>query len=141
MDKLTRTLRLVSPKVLAQNPRPTVHQTRVYALTEAIPKGKVTTYGAIAKLLSSHPRAVGQALRTNPFAPIVPCHRVVASDGSRGGFKGETSGPCISQKFKLLQGEGVPFARSTEPWCVHPSAILDEAELMAAITSFAQEHS
>lgn len=47
-------------------------QARVYAMTQDIPVGHVTTYGALAELLHSSPRAVGQALRRNPFAPTVP---------------------------------------------------------------------
>ena len=59
----------------------TPFQERVYALLQQIPEGKVTTYAAMAKALNSSPRAVGGALRNNPFAPEVPCHRCVASDG------------------------------------------------------------
>jgi methylated-DNA-[protein]-cysteine S-methyltransferase len=55
-------------------------------------------------------RAVGQALKRNPFAPVVPCHRVVRSDGSLGGFNGCTSGCEIDRKIKLLAQEGVTFA-------------------------------
>jgi hypothetical protein len=50
----------------------TTFQSRVYALTQKIPKGYVTTYGAVAEILHSAPRAVGQALARNPFAPTVP---------------------------------------------------------------------
>ncbi len=80
---------------------------KVYALCKKIPKGKVSTYGAIAKMLNSSPRAVGQALRCNPYAPIVPCHRVVSADGSIGGFMGDTKGKSIQKKIALLQSEGV----------------------------------
>jgi methylated-DNA-[protein]-cysteine S-methyltransferase len=52
-------------------------------------------------------RAVGVALRMNPHAPVVPCHRVVASDGSIGGFHGHTTGPFITKKIALLKDEGV----------------------------------
>ncbi|MDF2530083.1 MAG: hypothetical protein K0Q57_963, partial [Gammaproteobacteria bacterium] len=48
-------------------------------------------------------------LKRNPFAPEVPCHRVVKSDLSLGGFYGETSGPQIDKKRKLLLAEGVKF--------------------------------
>lgn len=57
-------------------------------LCQAIPVGSVTTYGAMAAALRSSPRAVGQAMRRNPYAPCVPCHRVVASNGCLGGFGG-----------------------------------------------------
>jgi len=85
----------------------TPFQKRVYALLKRVPRGKVTTYGVIAKKLKSSPRAVGQALRVNPFAPNVPCHRVVKSDGSSGGFRGKTSGRAIKEKIALLRKEGV----------------------------------
>ena len=67
----------------------------------------MTTYGLLAKALNSSPRAVGQALRCNPYAPIVPCHRVVASDGSIGGFMGKVKGKTIEKKISLLKNEGV----------------------------------
>jgi methylated-DNA-[protein]-cysteine S-methyltransferase len=80
---------------------------KVYELCKKIPKGKVSTYGAIAKALNSSPRAVGQALRCNPYAPVVPCHRVVKSDGTIGGFMGEVNGEAIQKKIALLKKEGV----------------------------------
>lgn len=75
-----------------------------------VPKGKVTTY----KYLSEHigcrsNQAIGQALKHNPFAPEVPCHRVVKTDRSIGGFSGQTSGAKIDKKISLLKGEGVMF--------------------------------
>jgi methylated-DNA-[protein]-cysteine S-methyltransferase len=48
-------------------------------------------------------------LRVNPFAPAVPCHRVIASDLSPGGFVGETAGPQLKRKLRLLASEGVLF--------------------------------
>lgn len=80
---------------------------KVYELCKKIPSGKVSTYGEIAKALQSSPRAVGQALRCNPYAPIVPCHRVVKSDGRLGGFMGETTGKEIKLKIKRLNFEKV----------------------------------
>jgi O-6-methylguanine DNA methyltransferase len=59
----------------------TPFQESVYTLLKQIPEGKVTTYAAIARALDSSPRAVGGALRVNPFAPEVPCHRCIASTG------------------------------------------------------------
>lgn len=50
---------------------------------------------------------MGQALRCNPYAPVVPCHRVVKSDGSIGGFMGEVKGEAIQRKIALLKEEGV----------------------------------
>jgi methylated-DNA-[protein]-cysteine S-methyltransferase len=88
----------------------TPFQFRVYEALCTIPKGSVTTY----KLLAVHVRckscqAVGQALKRNPYAPIVPCHRVVASDLTVGGFHGRRSGTLIERKIQLLKEEGVEF--------------------------------
>ena len=85
----------------------TSHQKKVYALTKKIPKGKVTTYNEIAKKLNTSPRAIGQALKNNPYAPIIPCHRVIKSNGKIGGFKGKSSGGRIKEKIALLKKEGV----------------------------------
>jgi O-6-methylguanine DNA methyltransferase len=54
---------------------------RVYALLSQIPPGRVSTYAALGKALNSSPRAVGGALRRNPFAPKVPCHRIICANG------------------------------------------------------------
>ena len=61
----------------------TEYQTRVYTLLKQIPEGKVSTYRDLSKALSSSPRAVGGALRRNPFAPKIPCHRVIGANGVR----------------------------------------------------------
>lgn len=95
----------------------TPFQKRVLTLLCQVPRGEHTTYAAMAKRLSSSPRAVGNALRNNPFAPHVPCHRVLASDGSIGGFKGSwgrngKEGLNDGQKRSLLKGEGVKFDSS-----------------------------
>ncbi|MBT7706582.1 MGMT family protein [archaeon] len=80
---------------------------RVYDLCKRIPKGKVSSYGEIAKALDTKAfRAVGQALKKNPYAPIVPCHRVVRSDGNIGGFSGSDI-KNIKKKIAILREEGV----------------------------------
>lgn len=81
---------------------------KVWALTSRIPRGRVTTYAAIARKLGSKGyRAVGNALNHNPYAPAVPCHRVV---GSTGGLTGFAHG--IDRKRALLKSEGVPLTRT-----------------------------
>lgn len=81
---------------------------RVWKLMESIPKGRVTTYREIARKLNTKAyRAVGNACRKNPYAPRVPCHRVVRSDGTVGGFGGKTSGKTVEEKSKLLRKENV----------------------------------
>lgn len=84
----------------------TEFQEKVYALLLQIPKGRVTTYGAIARALNTSPRAVGNALRNNPFAPEVPCHRCVGSTGFITGFDGESIDKKSFQRSKdgLVQG-------------------------------------
>lgn len=69
------------PSMADQPLKLTSHQTRVYALLRQIPSGKVSTYAALSRALHSSPRAIGGALRVNPFAPEVPCHRVIQADG------------------------------------------------------------
>lgn len=81
---------------------------RVWKLMESIPKGRVTTYGLIARKLNTKAyRAVGNACRRNPYAPKVPCHRVVKTDGTVGGFGGRTSGKSVEKKIQMLRREGV----------------------------------
>jgi O-6-methylguanine DNA methyltransferase len=77
---------------------------QVWFLTKKIPRGKVSTYGIIAQALKKPKaaRAVGKALHKNPYAPIVPCHRVIKSDGKIGGFAGGRK-----NKENLLTKEGV----------------------------------
>ncbi len=71
----------------------------------------MTTYAALARAVGcASPRAVGQALRRNPFAPEVPCHRVIAAGGRPGGFKGAVAGERLAEKLRLLAAEGVHFA-------------------------------
>jgi methylated-DNA-[protein]-cysteine S-methyltransferase len=83
---------------------------RVYAALQKVPRGRVITYAALARRIGCRsPRAIGQALRANPFAPQVPCHRVIASDLSPGGFQGRTAGPALTKKLRLLATEGVTF--------------------------------
>ena len=78
---------------------------KVWAMTARVPAGKVTTYAQIARALGTKGyRAVGNALNRNPYAPAVPCHRVVGSDGSLTGF---ASG--IEKKRQILKREGVEF--------------------------------
>ncbi|MDB5882248.1 MAG: methylated-DNA--protein-cysteine methyltransferase [Ramlibacter sp.] len=79
------------------------HQ-RVYEITRAIPPGRTLTYGDVAQRLGDPgaARAVGQALGHNPFAPVVPCHRVLAARGAGGGFSAEGG---VATKLRMLQIE------------------------------------
>ncbi len=76
---------------------------RVWNICKKIPKGKVSTYGEIARALNSKAyRAVGNALNKNPYAPVVPCHRVIGSNGKLVGFA-----DGLKAKKKLLEKEGI----------------------------------
>lgn len=82
----------------------------VYDETRKIPRGTVITYGELARRIGCKcARSVGQALRVNPFAPEVPCHRVVAADGSLTGFYGERDEEALGKKRRLLEAEGIVF--------------------------------
>jgi methylated-DNA-[protein]-cysteine S-methyltransferase len=78
-------------------------QKRVWAITRAIPRGQTRTYGEIAREAGSPgaARAVGQAMARNPWPIVVPCHRVVGSDGSLTGFGG---GVAMKQQMLALEG-------------------------------------
>lgn len=81
---------------------------RTYELLATVPPGRVTTYKALATALNTKAyRAIGQFMKHNPYAPTVPCHRVVASDGTIGGFMGARSGKNIRKKIALLRSEGI----------------------------------
>ena len=83
---------------------------KVWKACAQIPKGQIRTYGWIARKIGSPQaaRAVGQALAKNPFAPTVPCHRVVGANGKMTGYSA-TGG--VAAKRRLLQKEGAIKAR------------------------------
>ena len=84
----------------------TPFQRRVYMELLNVPPGTTITYGELAQRIGCRSaQAVGQALKRNPFAPEVPCHRVVAADGSIGGYFGKRDGEMIERKRKLLKKE------------------------------------
>ena len=80
---------------------------RTLTACREIPRGRVITYGGLAAALGAPraARAVGNAMASNPFALIIPCHRVIRNGGGLGGFGG--SGPAM--KRRLLEQEGVVF--------------------------------
>ncbi|MCU4118568.1 methylated-DNA--[protein]-cysteine S-methyltransferase [Variovorax sp. N23] len=90
--------------VLDESDVPEFHR-RVYAFARAIPPGETRTYGEVAEAVGGKglARAVGQALGRNPFAPMVPCHRVLAADGRPGGFS--APGGALA-KLRMLAKEG-----------------------------------
>ena len=87
----------------------TPFQQKVWDACKKIPKGRVSTYYGIAKMIKNPraSRAVGNALNANPYAPRVPCHRIVRSNGEIGGFAhGQKA------KSKLLKKEGIEVKTS-----------------------------
>lgn len=84
----------------------TEFQRKVYLELLKVPAGETISYRELARRIGcGSAQAVGQALKRNPFAPDVPCHRVIASDGSIGGFHGHRDGEYIEKKKKLLEME------------------------------------
>lgn len=84
----------------------TEFQRKVYLALLEIPRGETISYKDLGlKIGCRSAQAIGQALKRNPFAPEVPCHRVIASDGSIGGFHGQRDGEMIEKKIKLLEEE------------------------------------
>ncbi len=78
---------------------------KVYEITRKIPEGRVSTYAEIGRALNTKSyRLIGQALSKNPYAPQVPCHRVVKNTGEVGGFNGSCEN---SLKIQLLKNEGL----------------------------------
>jgi methylated-DNA-[protein]-cysteine S-methyltransferase len=90
-------------------PAGTAFQRRVWQQIGAIPLGQSRTYGEVARMVRSAPRAVGQACGANRIALIIPCHRVVGAQGSMGGFMNADAGDPIAIKRWLLTHEGYRF--------------------------------
>ena len=89
---------------------PTAFESRVFGALREIPKGRVVTYSTLARHLEcGSTQAVGQALKRNPFAPEVPCHRVIKTDLTLGGYDGKVKGVRVQRKRRLLEEEGVTF--------------------------------
>lgn len=90
------------------------YQQAILRLLAEVPKGKVTTYGDLAKELSRRDskwspnasRAVGTTMKNNPCGPQIPCHRVIRSDGTVGNFRGGEKG-AVQEKIAMLKDEGV----------------------------------
>tara|TARA_B100001564_G_C20615767_1_gene659828 strand:+ start:305 stop:577 length:273 start_codon:yes stop_codon:yes gene_type:complete len=84
----------------------TLFQRKVWLYLKKIPRGKVKTYSDVAKAIGKPlaVRAVANAIAKNPYAPRIPCHRVIRSDGSLGGYSGKGG---VKTKKLLLKKEGV----------------------------------
>ena len=88
------------------NLKGTKFQIKVWKFLKTIKKGETITYSEVAKAINKPKavRAVANAIGKNPYAPKIPCHRVIRSDGSLGGYSGPGG---IKTKKKLLKLEGV----------------------------------
>lgn len=92
---------------------------KVFSLVKKIPKGKVTTYKEIAHKLGTRAyQAVGQILAKNQHGYMdngnIPCHRVVPSNGTLGGFCGHKCGKIVCEKKRLLLKEGIKFDKDNK---------------------------
>ena len=89
-----------------KNLKGTKFQIKVWNYLKKIPKGKLRTYSQVAKAINKPiaVRAVANAIGKNPFPPTIPCHRVVRSDGSLGGYSGKGG---ITTKKILLKKEKI----------------------------------
>ncbi len=88
----------IAIKLLRQG---TAYQQTVWQVLTTIPPGQTLTYSELAKRLNSSPRAVGNALRANPYPFFIPCHRIIAKNGL-GGYCGELAGDFVDIKQRLL---------------------------------------
>lgn len=94
-------------EIVEHSTRITEFQRKVYLALLDVPRGKTISYRELGERIGCRSaQAIGQALKRNPFAPDVPCHRVIASNGSIGGFHGMREGEMIEKKRKLLEEEG-----------------------------------
>ena len=84
----------------------TPFQVKVWKYLKTIPKGQTRTYKEVAKAIKRplSYRAVANAIAKNPYSPLIPCHRVIKSDGSVGGYSGKGG---VKTKVKLLKSEGI----------------------------------
>jgi len=107
----------------AQRETVTAFQARVYEALLLVEKGHVTTYQDLGKWIDcGSSQAIGQALKRNPFAPEIPCHRVVKKDLTLGGFCGTFA--KAPEKMRLLEEEGVIFHQNKKgEWMVDPSCV------------------
>jgi len=97
----------VHPKFRLETRYLTDYAKKVHKCVASVPVGYVTSYGEVAKTVGGSPRAVGRVMATNPFLLLVPCHRVVRSDFTLGGF-----GLGTALKREILQRENRGYSKS-----------------------------
>ena len=87
-------------------PSGTSFRLKVWAAMQAIPYGQTRSYGDLARMLDSAPRAVGGACGANPIPLVIPCHRVVGAGGALGGFSGGAG--CDTKRQLLALEHALP---------------------------------
>lgn len=93
-------------EIVQTDSRITEFQRKVYLALLEVPRGATISYKELGEKIGCRsPQAIGQALKRNPFAPEVPCHRVIASNGSLCGFHGRRSAEMLDRKRELLLAE------------------------------------
>lgn len=94
--------------IVEKDSRITDFQRKVYLALLDVPRGATISYKELGERIGCRSaQAIGQALKRNPFAPYVPCHRVISANGNIGGFHGKRKGDMIEKKLQLLKEEGV----------------------------------
>jgi len=83
----------------------TALQRKIWQVISKIPVGTTISYGEVAKKLGTGPRVIGNACRSNPIPIVIPCHRIVASNGDLCGYCGFTKGLSLNNKKWLLEHE------------------------------------
>jgi O-6-methylguanine DNA methyltransferase len=81
---------------------------KVYEFLRKVPKGKITTYKELGRVLNLHPRTIGMFMKRNRDTVNIPCYKVVRSDGSLGGYSARGG---IKTKIKLLQRDGIEIRK------------------------------
>ncbi|MCC7328441.1 MAG: methylated-DNA--[protein]-cysteine S-methyltransferase [Burkholderiales bacterium] len=100
---------------VALAPGGTAFQQRVWNAIATIPPGESRTYGEVARMVRSAPRAVGGACGANRIALVIPCHRVVGAQGSLGGFMGVGRSGQDGHTVSLRAGDPIAIKR----WLLH----------------------
>jgi methylated-DNA-[protein]-cysteine S-methyltransferase len=95
----------------------------IYVLTMLIPPGLVTTYKSIAEMLGVHPRTIGKAMKENKNPLIIPCHRVIHSNGELGGYS--YGGARVKEKLLRIEGVRIINGRVDRKYIIDLKKILD----------------
>ncbi len=98
----------------------------VYALLMLVPIGKVTTYKALAKVIGVHPRTIARFMASNKKPIVIPCHRVVMSNGSLGGYS--LGGTNVKKKLLEIEGIKIIDGKISKDYIIDFTHIIDDTE-------------